>query len=160
MANLSKNFFANISIFPQKFLNKFTQNLKISLHKLLRNKSNKENRGLVAQQITTMEFSGPLPPPSILEKYNQIIPNAAERILVMAEKQSQHRRELEVKVTKADILDGRMGIICGLIIGLAGMVATVLISLYGQPIMGGGNGCWNTCFTGWSICLWIQTEKR
>ncbi|MFH1565482.1 MAG: hypothetical protein ABIC82_06645, partial [bacterium] len=40
LANLSKNFFANISIFPQKFLNKFTQNLKISLHKLLRNKSN------------------------------------------------------------------------------------------------------------------------
>lgn len=100
--------------------------------------NNKESGELVSQHITTMEFSsGPLPQPHILEKYNQIIPNAAERILVMAEKQSQHRRELEVKVTRADIRDGGLGIICGLIIGLAGMVAAVIISLYGQPIVGG-----------------------
>lgn len=103
--------------------------------KILQNKD-REGGELVSQQIT-MEFSGPLPPPQILEKYNQIIPNGAERILIMAEEQSKHRRKLEADATKADSRDGMLGIICGLIIGLSGMVAAVIISLYGQPIIGG-----------------------
>ena len=35
-------------------------------------------------------YSGPIPHPSILEQYNVIIPDAAEQILRMAEKNAQH----------------------------------------------------------------------
>ena len=40
-------------------------------------------------------FSGPLPPPEQLEHYGRIVPNGAERVLAMAERQSQHRQDLE-----------------------------------------------------------------
>jgi uncharacterized membrane protein len=40
-------------------------------------------------------FSGPIPPPDLLERYNQIIPEGADRILKMAEKQSAHRQKIE-----------------------------------------------------------------
>ena len=42
----------------------------------------------VKTAITRTEISiGPIPPPQILQQYNNIIPNAAERILRMTEKQ-------------------------------------------------------------------------
>jgi uncharacterized membrane protein len=59
---------------------------------------NKEEvlRIITSQTIkTAASFSGPLPPPSILGKYNDILPNGAERIMKMAENQSTHRIELE-----------------------------------------------------------------
>ena len=40
-------------------------------------------------------FAGPLPPPEILKQYNQLVPDAAERILTMAETQAVHRRGIE-----------------------------------------------------------------
>lgn len=38
-------------------------------------------------------FSGPLPRPEDFEKYNEILPNAADRILTMAEKEQQIRED-------------------------------------------------------------------
>ena len=39
----------------------------------------------------TAAFSGPLPPLSLLEQYNKVIPNAVERIIRMAEQEGEHR---------------------------------------------------------------------
>lgn len=38
-------------------------------------------------------YSGPLPQPADLEKYDQIVPGAAERILAMAEKEQADRHK-------------------------------------------------------------------
>ncbi len=46
----------------------------------------------------TMSFEGPLPPPQILQAYNQIVPHGAERIFAIFEKQVDHRQELEKSV--------------------------------------------------------------
>jgi uncharacterized membrane protein len=52
-------------------------------------------------QITAVSsFSGPLPRPEDLAKYNEIVPGAAERILSMAEKEMQHRQEIEKQESK------------------------------------------------------------
>jgi uncharacterized membrane protein len=40
-------------------------------------------------------FRGPLPPAEELEKYNQVIPNGADRIMAMAEKEQSHRQNIE-----------------------------------------------------------------
>lgn len=45
--------------------------------------------------VTHQQFSGPLPPPEVMDRYNQIIPGAAERILAMAEQDAIHQREIE-----------------------------------------------------------------
>ena len=59
---------------------------------------------IIASRIveTRSEHYGPLPPPSDLQEYDNVVPGAAERIIRMAENQSEHRRELERKVVFGD----------------------------------------------------------
>lgn len=91
------------------------------------------DRRLVASiSRTEVNWSGPIPPPEVLEKYNAILPGMAERILAMAEKQSNHRQDLEKKVIGADVIKSYLGMIFALIIVLAGIVAAVWIAIYGN----------------------------
>ena len=54
-------------------------------------------------------FEGPLPPPAFLKQYDEALPGAADRILVLAESQSKHRMEIEKKLIHADIVDAEKG---------------------------------------------------
>jgi len=47
-------------------------------------------------------YSGPLPHPAILEKFDAVIPNGAERIMAMVESEQLHRHELEKKIVEQD----------------------------------------------------------
>ena len=49
-----------------------------------------------------LAFHGPIPTPPVLEYYDQILPGAAERILVMAEKEGDHRRTIEKSIVDAE----------------------------------------------------------
>lgn len=53
----------------------------------------------------TYQQSGPLPDPQTLYRYNEIVPNAAERILKMAEENADHYRKLEQQALSAQITD-------------------------------------------------------
>jgi len=81
-------------------------------------------------------FQGPLPPPETLEKYNLIVPGAAERILAMAEAQARHRQQLELKVVDSDIRNARTGLHYGLVIGLVSIIGGVLCIWSGHEIGG------------------------
>ena len=48
----------------------------------------------------------------------EAVPDAAERILVMAEKQAEHRRALESKVVRSNIFNQTLGQIFAFILGL------------------------------------------
>ncbi len=61
-------------------------------------------------------FSGPIPPPDLLEKYNNIIPNGADRILAMAEQQQAHRQFMEKTVVESDVRRSDRGLILGFIV--------------------------------------------
>jgi uncharacterized membrane protein len=63
-------------------------------------------------------FSGPLPPPEALERYNQIVPGAAERIIVMAESQHSHRQGLEKHVIHSNVSAQRLGTVLGFIVAM------------------------------------------
>lgn len=78
-----------------------------------------------------------MPPPVILQQYNQIVPGSAERIISMAEEQSKHRRDLESRVIKSGIENSKLGIWCGLAIGLVGLISTTLIAIFGNPVLSG-----------------------
>jgi uncharacterized membrane protein len=54
-------------------------------------------------QHQEQRFEGPIPPPAVLQGYEQILPGAAERILRMAEQQAAHRHSLELKSINANI---------------------------------------------------------
>ncbi len=45
--------------------------------------------------VAAAAFQGPIPPPSILRGYDDIIQDGAERIMTMAEDEQDHRHDLE-----------------------------------------------------------------
>ena len=59
------------------------------------------------------EYSGPLPLPAHFREYEEILPGAAERILALSEKQTEHRQYLEKHVTKGDGRRAWTGLIAG-----------------------------------------------
>jgi uncharacterized membrane protein len=71
-----------------------------------------------ALRIQAAAFSGPLPPPDALERYNQIVPGAAERIIAMAESQHTHRQALEKHVIHSNISAQRLGTVLGFVVAM------------------------------------------
>jgi uncharacterized membrane protein len=51
--------------------------------------------------VSQTRHSGPIPDPETLSRYAAIIPDGAERIMQMAEQQSNHRRSLEKTVVES-----------------------------------------------------------
>ena len=86
---------------------------------------------------TYTEISGPIPPPQILQQYNAIVPNAAERILSMAEKQSDHRMNLERKVIDSNVVKSYLGMAAGTLIALYGLYVAKEIAISGNPATAG-----------------------
>lgn len=79
----------------------------------------------IEQRFESRFFSGPLPPSEELKAYAEISPQFPERIFSMAEKEQDHRHDLEKRRTGAQIWITGSGQIFGfvlalLIIGLAG----------------------------------------
>ena len=83
-----------------------------------------------------MMFSGPLPPPEVLTKYNEAVPNAAERILVMAEKQADHRRGLEAKVVASNAFNQTLGSVFAFILGLIAIGGGIYLIASGKSTEG------------------------
>jgi uncharacterized membrane protein len=93
-----------------------------------------------SQSLSIQRHQGPLPHPSILQEYDNIVPGAAERIICMAEGQAKHRQELERAVIKSDIEDSKRGLYLGFIIGVVAIIAGTACILQGQTIAGGVMG--------------------
>jgi uncharacterized membrane protein len=87
-------------------------------------------------QSIEQHYSGPIPPPSMLEKYNQVIPGSAERILKMAEEQAEHRRVLEKTAIRSDVRNSTLGIICALVISLGVLFLAYYAIRMNQPTAG------------------------
>src|SRR3989344_3906565 len=84
----------------------------------------------------SQSFSGPLPPPEALARYEQVVRGAAERIIAMAEKQAMHRQDLEAKVIRSDISNSRLGLWFGLTIGVVGIVSGTFLAYNGHAVVG------------------------
>ena len=82
------------------------------------------------------KFSGPIPPPSILAGYNDIIPDGAERIFRMAEKQQDHRMELERITIVGDTNRSKLGLILGFVLSVLVVFGGVYIIAIGRDISG------------------------
>lgn len=73
--------------------------------------------------------SGPLPTPDVLKEYDNALPGADERIMIMAEKEQAHRHNFDNKCRETDSRDGLLGIVFALILGLGTIVAGAFIAL-------------------------------
>lgn len=81
-------------------------------------------------------YSGPLPHPSILDRYEQTLPGAADRIIKMAENQSAHRQEIERKVVSSNINNEKLGMHFAFIITSIIVVASVFLIYVNRQITG------------------------
>jgi uncharacterized membrane protein len=97
------------------------------------------------------QFSGPMPHPGHLAKYEEICPGAAHRILLMAEQEAEHRRVCEIKIVDAQVedvkrghIESKRGQLCALTIVLVALIVSGIVVYAGHPIAG-------SCISGASI---------
>jgi len=84
-----------------------------------------------SQRITTAQFSGPLPPPNLLHDYNQVVSGAADRILTMAEKNSEHQRFMEKTSLLESVKEVRRGQVCAVFVVIASFITCAITALNG-----------------------------
>ena len=82
----------------------------------------------MAERVETLielhrQFAGPLPPPEILAGYEEVLPGAAQRIFALTEGQAKHRQELERTIVVGGAWRSWAGLVAGLIVALAFLIA-------------------------------------
>ena len=60
-------------------------------------------------RVRSTSWSGPLPAPADLQLFEEIVPGAADRILTLTEKQSEHRMDLERSVVSENLKQSKLG---------------------------------------------------
>lgn len=80
-----------------------------------------------------ISYEGPLPPSSEFERYNFIVPGAAERILAMAERSLAHAHDIEKKQLEEGVKIEKMGTYLGFILGAGAFLAALVALHWGYP---------------------------
>lgn len=85
-------------------------------------------------------YSGPLPPPEILARYEKAFPGCAERILAAFEKEGEHRRQLDLADVKhlehalaARTRAQEHGMVSARLVAILGLIVTAFIAWIGHP---------------------------
>ena len=95
-----------------------------------------EKREIVSKAIYAIEeqkaFSGPLPAPEDFMAYKQVLPNAPERIISMAERQLNHRIETETKIVETGISESKHGQYLGALIVMLCLAGSVFLGMNGH----------------------------
>jgi uncharacterized membrane protein len=86
--------------------------------------------------VASVQFSGPLPPPELLKSYNDAFPGCAERVVAMAERQSQHRQNLERLVVEGNFKAQTPGQYFAFILSLIVISGGVYLLANGKSIEG------------------------
>ena len=94
----------------------------VDINKVIDGIKDPKQRSIIAHAFSAMverkTFSGPLPAPEDFKAYQDVMADAPERILTMAEKQMAHRFECEKKIIGSRIRESRIGQIMAFIIAI------------------------------------------
>lgn len=77
----------------------------------------------------SITFSGPIPHPTILKGYEEVLPGSADRILSMTEKEGEHRRKIETELVKNDNIRSYLGQIAGFTIAIVGLGGSIYLGI-------------------------------
>ncbi len=88
------------------------------------------------REIVAKGFSGPIPPPDILQGYEVICTGAADRIILMAEKQEKHRHEMEKRGQKGLFISEYLGAIFAFLVCVLAIGGAVFCIIKGHSITG------------------------
>ncbi|KAF2515080.1 DUF2335 domain-containing protein [Flavobacterium salilacus subsp. salilacus] len=90
-----------------------------------------------AVSITAKHHSGPLPDSETMIEYNSVIPNGADRIMIMAEKQQDHRISMENKVVGHQLKESSRGQLFGFILSIISLLVSGILAYTGHETTGG-----------------------
>ena len=94
----------------------------VDINKVIDGIKDPKQRSIIAHAFSAMverkTFSGPRPAPEDFKAYQDVMADAPERILTMAEKQMAHRFECEKKIIDSRIRESRIGQIMAFIIAI------------------------------------------
>lgn len=88
-----------------------------------------------AAYVQSISFTGPLPPPALLEHYDKVKPGLADSITAMAEAEQKHRHSWETSALDAQRAESRRGQWLGFGIAAMGMVSAMVCAYLGQPVV-------------------------
>ncbi|MGN0957532.1 MAG: DUF2335 domain-containing protein [Selenomonas bovis] len=97
-----------------------------------------ENKANSKMAVVTTQLlrASILPDAEEFAKYDSVCPGAADRILKMAESQTEHRQRMENKDIDALNRDSRLGLIFAFIFAMVTLIAAVLLILYDHEVTG------------------------
>lgn len=103
----------------------------------------KEPVSLVHQQVQEIHYQGPVPPPAILDRLENLLPGAADRIFTMAEKEQdashEHQRKQDdgaTLIVKNEHSQNMIALIFAFIICLVFVISGTVLVLYGHEKLG------------------------
>jgi uncharacterized membrane protein len=79
------------------------------------------------QELVSARWQGPIPPPALIQQYNEVIENGAERIMEMAEK----AQAAEIEMGRAWVAENRRGQMLGAAVSMAALVLASTLGAFG-----------------------------
>lgn len=88
-----------------------------------------------AIEISMMAWRGamPLPPPTLLAEYEQIVPGFTKQLIGWTEQQSVHRKALEVQHASGDERRRDRAQMFGAAVAMIGLVLSAAVGVWGNP---------------------------
>ncbi|SDX37347.1 DUF2335 domain-containing protein [Flavobacterium degerlachei] len=93
-------------------------------------------RKISMMSVTQNHHSGPLPSSETMVQYNSVIPNGADRIMIMAEKQQEHRMIIEKTAIKSQLSQSNKGQIFGFVLCILIIIASTYLGSTGHETIG------------------------
>lgn len=81
-------------------------------------KQEQQDLAIVATSSRSLVYSGPLPPANEMAQYEKICSGSADRIITMAEKQSEHRQNIEHAAVCASNWRSILGVLSAFVIAI------------------------------------------
>ena len=103
-----------------------------------------DNDGDQQESVTSLVMSqssleirrGPLPEPSILSDYDKVLPGLADRIVVMAESEKDHRHQMQSRQLELSARRSLIGLISGLIVAISCIILAIWATYKGYYVAG------------------------
>lgn len=94
-------------------------------------------RPQIRMLIRQSSFSGPLPPPSMLREYNEIVQSGAERIMNLSEKEQAYRHDITAKTVTGSINKDKRGQWMAFIITMTILFIATIFAWKGDTVFAG-----------------------
>ena len=108
-----------------------------NITRIIQGIKSESDRKVIESVVMERLFAGPLPPPEYLAQYKSILPDAPERIMAMAEKEQQHRHDVDNTMVEGGLKQRSRGQVLGFILALFFGVASLFLGLKGQTALAG-----------------------